>query len=137
VVVVAVTQGAVGIDVEPLDGARPELAEVVLGPSERALLDAADDVDRPRALIAWWVRKEAVLKLSGIGLDQVDPADVTTSPPWQPPELLTWPGPGSGPTAQLVDLDIGPGYAACVAVETLGPVSVDLRQVSLSALRRP
>jgi 4'-phosphopantetheinyl transferase len=60
----------VGIDVEPVD--RPidpvELADVVLGPSEKkALLELEDDARR-RHFLALWTLKEAYVKAIGLGL---------------------------------------------------------------------
>lgn len=57
----------VGIDAEELDrevGLR--LAEKVLSPMEKAQFDAAGD--KNRALLTFWVLKEAAVKLSGEGL---------------------------------------------------------------------
>ncbi|HKV16303.1 MAG TPA: 4'-phosphopantetheinyl transferase superfamily protein [Reyranella sp.] len=69
--VCAVRFGApVGIDVEPVD--RPidpiELADMVLGPSEKmALLELEDDARR-RRFLALWTLKEAYVKAVGLGL---------------------------------------------------------------------
>ena len=57
----------IAIDAEELD--RPvdlRLAERVLSPSERAQFDAAED--KRRALLTFWVLKEAAAKFSGEGL---------------------------------------------------------------------
>ena len=57
----------IAIDAEELD--RPvdlRLAEKILSPSERAQFDAAED--KRRALLTFWVLKEAAAKLSGEGL---------------------------------------------------------------------
>lgn len=57
----------IGIDAEELD--RPlnlKLADKVLSPSERTQFDTAPD--QRRALLTFWVLKEAAVKLSGTGL---------------------------------------------------------------------
>lgn len=57
----------VGIDAEELD--RPidlRLAEKILSPAEKQQFDTA--TDRSRALLTFWVLKEAAAKLSGEGL---------------------------------------------------------------------
>lgn len=63
----ALSRHNIGIDAEELD--RPlnlKLADKVLSPSERAQFDAASDPHR--ALLTFWVLKEAAAKLSGEGL---------------------------------------------------------------------
>lgn len=57
----------VGLDAEEADRPiRLELAEKILSPSEKAQFDRAED---PRkALLTFWVLKEALAKLSGEGL---------------------------------------------------------------------
>lgn len=63
----ALSRHNIGIDAEELD--RPlnlKLADKVLSPSERAQFDAA--LDQHRALLTFWVLKEADVKLSGTGL---------------------------------------------------------------------
>lgn len=57
----------VAIDAEELD--RPvqlRLAEKILSPEEKRQFDAA--ADKQRALLTFWVLKEAAAKLSGLGL---------------------------------------------------------------------
>lgn len=57
----------IAIDAEELDRpVNPRLAERILSPREKAQLDAA--ADRTRALLTFWVLKEAAAKLSGEGL---------------------------------------------------------------------
>lgn len=70
--------GPIGIDVEPVDRApvMDEVADSVVHPAERGLLTVCDARSRRRALLALWVRKEAVLKALGVGL-QVDMASFT------------------------------------------------------------
>ena len=55
------------IDAEELDRrVNPALAEKILSPTEKAQFDAAPD--KHRALLTFWVLKEAAAKLSGRGL---------------------------------------------------------------------
>lgn len=57
----------VAIDGEELDRRmNPKLAEKILSPREKAQYDAAPD--KNRALLTFWVLKEAAAKLSGRGL---------------------------------------------------------------------
>ena len=57
----------VGIDAEELDrGINLKLAEKILSPMERARFEAAPD--KRKALLTFWVLKEAAAKLSGEGL---------------------------------------------------------------------
>ena len=57
----------VGIDAEELDRAvSPRLAEKILSPGELAQYQAAEDQNR--ALLTFWVLKEAAAKMSGEGL---------------------------------------------------------------------
>ena len=57
----------IAIDAEELDRRiNPALAEKILSPTEKAQFDAA--ADKNRALLTFWVLKEAAAKLSGRGL---------------------------------------------------------------------
>ena len=62
--------GFVGIDIEPAIRAKelPEIASVVLHASEVATISRLPEPARAQAMLALWVRKEALLKASGIGL---------------------------------------------------------------------
>ena len=63
----ALSRRAVGIDAEELDRTvRPALAEKILSPSELAQYRTAPDPNR--ALLTFWVLKEAQVKLTGQGL---------------------------------------------------------------------
>ena len=61
--------------------------------------------DRAAVFHRGWVRREAVAKCAGTGL--------STPPPDAP--------------RQLIDLDVGDGYAAALAVAGAAPVRVQLR----------
>ncbi len=67
----AVTRGGpVGVDIEAAarDTAMDEIAERIWHPQEAAGLALQDGPERRKALLALWVRKEAVLKAMGVGL---------------------------------------------------------------------
>ena len=66
-VFVALGRENVGVDAEELDrNISLKLADKVLSPMERAQFDAAQD--KRKALLTFWVLKEASVKLSGTGL---------------------------------------------------------------------
>lgn len=62
--------GPVGIDLEPVSSAAamPGIAERICTPAEHDALRGLLEPDRSAALLALWVRKEALLKAAGIGL---------------------------------------------------------------------
>lgn len=63
----ALAEVPVGIDAEEADRViSPRLAEKILSPGEYAQYEQAQD--RQRALLTFWVLKEAAVKLSGDGL---------------------------------------------------------------------
>ena len=63
----ALSDRPVGLDAEELDrNINLALAEKILSPGEKAQFDAA--VDKRRALLTFWVLKEAAAKCSGEGL---------------------------------------------------------------------
>lgn len=58
----------IGIDAEELDRpVKPSLAERVLSPMEKAQYDAVED--KARALLTFWVLKEAAAKCTGEGIN--------------------------------------------------------------------
>ena len=63
----ALSKQPIGIDAEELDRDIPlKLADKILSPGERIQFDAASD--KRRALLTFWVLKEAAAKLTGEGL---------------------------------------------------------------------
>ncbi len=96
----------VGVDVERIDPRRDvlALAERALGADGAAAVRAAPAADRPVVFNRAWARREAVAKCAGTGL--------STPPPDAP--------------RQVIDLDVGEGYAAAVAVAGAAPVRVEL-----------
>lgn len=73
----ALSEKPVGIDAEELTRVvKPALAEKLLSPSEKARYDRA--ADKPRALLTFWVLKEAWGKCTGHGM-QLWPNDTDFS----------------------------------------------------------
>ena len=67
-VAAAVTAGGrIGIDVEAATPYDPEIADLVLTPDQRRMVETADDPDR--VFLWFWVRKEALGKAAGVGID--------------------------------------------------------------------
>lgn len=113
-VAIAITgAGPVGIDVEPASRApdMPELAERIAHPDELRELAKLAPGALGEALLALWVRKEALLKAAGIGLEREMDSFVA---PWG--VALALPGDTfPGRSVELHALDV-PGWACAVAV---------------------
>jgi 4'-phosphopantetheinyl transferase len=105
---------------------------VALADTERAQLALLPIAERGDAVLRWWVRKEAVLKMTGHGL-LIDPSLIVVSTPSEPPQLVAWHGPGRRPQVQLADLELD-GAAAAVAARTRSMLRVHLARISLSQL---
>ena len=122
VLVAVSTAGPVGVDVD-VEGATafPGFDDVALAPTERSTIARLPLGGRAAARVTAWVRKEAVLKATGDGLN-VPPGDVVVSALGEPPRLLAWDGAPATPV-HLHDVDVAArGHAACVAVvSTLEP----------------
>jgi 4'-phosphopantetheinyl transferase len=123
-VVVAVAGAPVGVDVEQLDGrSRPlggdgdpeALARLVLSAAEQATLAAVPPAGRARAFLVAWTRKEAVTKATGDGLRAAF-SEVVVAADAGLPRLVSWPYPRSPREVSLLDLDVGTGYVAALAV---------------------
>jgi len=102
--------GPVGVDVEPIAhaGILPEMADSICAPPERMeLQDVAPDA-RGLALLALWVRKEALLKAEGVGLSREMAS-------FRAPEGVVAFGSRPGAKARLQMLEAGPGCLAAVA----------------------
>lgn len=118
-VALAVTRsGPVGIDIELRSRAAvmPELAGSVCHPGEAAFLSGLDECARGAAMLALWVRKEALLKAAGVGL--AVPMASFAAP--QHPALLV-PGLFDG----AVQVRMLPAGRACV-VAVAGPTGTDI-----------
>ncbi|WP_327581139.1 4'-phosphopantetheinyl transferase superfamily protein [Nonomuraea sp. NBC_00507] len=104
--------GPVGIDVERVAERSTALVEAALADVEaEALGRTADPV---AGFIAYWTRKEAVLKATGDGL-RVPMSHVIVSPPDQPARLLGFRGRPLLRVA-LTDLPRRDGHAAALAI---------------------
>jgi 4'-phosphopantetheinyl transferase len=103
---VAVAPGGVeiGVDVERLRPRRDlvRLAARWLPTDDARAVAAALDADRERVFYAAWTRHEARTKCTGAGLA----------------------GPPPGPEVTALALEIDPGYAAALAVDTEAPIFV-------------
>lgn len=107
---------AIGVDVElvrPIPDAG-QIARTHFAADEVATLVALPPDAVEGAFYGLWTRKEAVVKAHGTGLSlPLDRFSVTLPP--APPRLLRWPGAGGW---TLAELDVGPDYAATVAVRS-------------------
>lgn len=110
-VMIALAGAPVGVDVERVPD--PDtVADVAsqLHPRERTELAALPAAQLPAAFSRCWTRKEALLKATGVGLNE----DLS----------LTYVGAGSQPAANddwlLADLPTDPGYTAAIAVHITG-----------------
>ncbi|HVR73298.1 MAG TPA: 4'-phosphopantetheinyl transferase superfamily protein [Planctomycetota bacterium] len=131
----AVARGReVGIDVERVradlggegmegheDIAGEDIARRFFSPREVESLRALPREVRREGFFACWTRKESYVKAIGEGLAVgLDLFDVTVSP-LEPPALLAsrW-RPDDAARWSLLDLDLGPGHRAALAVEGTG-----------------
>ena len=94
-VLAAIADGPVGIDHEPIGSEVPR--EVVAHPSESG--DA----------LRLWVRKEAILKATGLGL-QIDPTSFWIDEAGRPSPITGY----DGPPLRVEDLDLD-GFVAAIA----------------------
>ncbi|MFD1506319.1 4'-phosphopantetheinyl transferase superfamily protein [Georgenia yuyongxinii] len=136
---VALADGAeIGVDVEAEAAVTwAQLADVALSPAERAAHDRLPPPRRGPALARAWVRKEAVLKALGCGLD-LEPARLELAGPGGPrllPGAAVRTGVGDPIAVALADLSLEPGVAGAVALLGPGPIAVRTHDGS-AALRR-
>ena len=111
--------GEVGIDVERIrpDVTGDEIAKRFFSPTECACLETLSKESRHHAFFNCWTRKEAFIKAIGIGLSlPLDQFDVTLAP-GEPAQLLRtrW-NESEAARWSLKVIDVGPDYAAAVAV---------------------
>jgi len=114
VAVAVAGRGPIGVDMEASARAAQmeEIAGAVLHPSERAALADCPGPVRGAALLALWVRKEALLKAAGIGLARE--MHGFPAPEARPVPLPAVDGP-DGEDAVLRMVDAGRGWVAAVA----------------------
>jgi 4'-phosphopantetheinyl transferase len=129
IAVAVVEGGLVGVDVERLHPALDvdALVPQVLSQWEQARFAGLPPVDRPRGLLTYWTRKEALLKADGDGL-RVPMGAITVSGPDEPPVLRRWSGRSqpSGPVT-LHALHPAGGHVSSLAV--LGLTAVRVREL--------
>jgi 4'-phosphopantetheinyl transferase len=111
----------VGIDVEAVDPSREvsRLAARYFSPAEADALAALPEGERGAAFHRIWTRKEAWLKARGFGLALALDSFEMSHAPGDARLLATRPDPAEAARWELHDLDIGPGHAAAVALETV------------------
>ncbi|WP_101790907.1 4'-phosphopantetheinyl transferase family protein [Nonomuraea indica] len=106
---------AVGLDLERVEP-RTRPVRHVLTRGEYATLTGLPEHERARAFLAYWTRKESVVKATGDGL-RVPPAHVEVSGPGQPPRLLRFAGrPQIVAGAVMADVPAGPGHLAALTL---------------------
>ena len=113
----------VGVDVEPVQPTqdRARLA-VYFHPGERQELEATPRALAEQAFFRLWARKEAVAKALGLGLS-LDLAAYRVSAAPAEPRVLALDRADTPPRCwSLVDLDLGPGYAAALAAPVPGVI---------------
>jgi 4'-phosphopantetheinyl transferase len=101
----------VGVDVERIasDRAISTIADELFSPREAAVLRSFPPSARIPAFFRLWTRKEAVLKAIGTGLG--------LGPALDEIEVLSRTVAARGVSWALRDVNVGPGYAAALAVE--------------------
>ncbi len=119
---IAVAAGQpVGVDVERLrKGPWALLPRHALTSRELATLDGEQGIERDRAFLRFWTRKEALLKAAGVGL-AVDPREIEVSGPGVPARVLRVPAQlGLESDWSVRDIEL-PGFAAAVALAGSAP----------------
>jgi 4'-phosphopantetheinyl transferase len=125
-VALAVTSGApVGVDVEEVretdvDG----LAGICFSPAELDVFQSLPAESRVGAFFTYWARKEAVLKATGKGMSVVMSKLTLTGFDSAPRVVASLAAEVDVSRVQMVDLDRGGDYRACVAVFADGGVDV-------------
>lgn len=132
----------VGIDIERM---RPlpdlmAVAERIFSPAERIVLNSLPVDCRTAAFYAIWTRKEAFIKVVGMGLRlPLDDFDVCADPAAEG-RLLAVRYPGYRVESwSLSDVEVGPGYRAALALEGPGAPAhrdLDLTDALFQALLR-
>jgi 4'-phosphopantetheinyl transferase len=111
--------GEIGVDVELIrpDFTTDDIAQRFFSPAEFDCLKRMSEKLRHEAFFSCWTRKEAIIKAVGTGLSlPLNQFDVTLSP-GEPAKLLrtTW-DESEAARWSLKAIDVGPNYAAAVAV---------------------
>jgi 4'-phosphopantetheinyl transferase len=115
-VMMAVTgSGLIGVDIEA-HGTAPDpdgLARACLTAAERRTFDALPPPERTPWLVSAWTRKEAAMKLTGLGL-RAPPTQVDVSGRVVRTAVARWPA----TAVHLHDIDAPPGHLAALATTT-------------------
>ena len=112
--------GEVGVDLERIrpDFDGDEVARRLFSPSEVARLDQFSGAARQQAFFRCWTRKEAFIKAKRLGLSiALDQFDVTLAADEQATLLRTRWDESEAARWSLREIDLGPDYAAAVAIE--------------------
>jgi len=128
-VIMAVTaSGLIGVDIEDLRAAPDPagLARACLTASERLHFDSLPPSSRAPWLVSAWTRKEAAMKLTGLGL-RAPPKHLDVSRPVVATAIPRWPS----AAVHLRDIDAPPGHLAALA--TTVPV-LSIRAATLDDL---
>ncbi len=128
-IAVAVARREVGIDVEQLRGIEPEPALVTRActAAQRSRLERVAPEERERLFLAQWVRKEAVGKALGVGLDlALSPTKVTAFPRAGGRRYRgIW---------RVLEIETPEGYAGAVAARGVAARLVVRRSPSISGI---
>lgn len=121
--VLAVARGAeLGVDVERvrIQAMVMEIGRRFFSPQEVAALEALPAAEQNEAFYLCWTRKEAYIKARGEGLSfPLDQFSVSLAPD-QPPALLSNEiDPAETRRWHIYHLEVGPGYASALAIESL------------------
>jgi 4'-phosphopantetheinyl transferase len=111
--------GEIGIDIERIrpDQHADTIISEIFSQREIAALSALSSKQREKSFFACWVRKEAFLKACGTGLSLAPDRIEVSLTAGGPSALLSIEGDYSEASLwSLRDLDVGPGYAAALAV---------------------
>lgn len=108
----------VGVDVEHIraDFASEDIARRYFSRREVETFNALPECDQGNAFFRCWTRKEAFIKVIGLGLSQpLDQFDVTLVP--EQPAALLWVSGEDASRWSLYNLEVGGNYAGALAVE--------------------
>lgn len=127
----AIAARVLGADIEAHREIEEGVAERFFSPQEFATLSALPPEEWTPGFFRCWTRKEAVVKAMGDGLSiPLDRFDVTLRP--GEPARMTRLDPAHGALAgwRLAHLDLGPGMAGALAMETGGDtLAPEIREV--------
>jgi 4'-phosphopantetheinyl transferase len=119
--------GAVGVDVEPVDGrtGTPDagMLETAMAPAERRRVREAAADDQWRVFLRHWTYKEAVLKQLGVGLSHSLPA-VVVEPAVEPQTVIVHPEGTEPVKVRVAGLELD---AAHVGAAAMDPAVTQLR----------